>query len=183
MNTDTLAFENEEQRRRAVAWVVALSSAFSVEAPRHTQLPADARRGPLTTDVYQVLYRSTATKRFSSAELLKLLEHARGSNINSQITGILLYREGRFVQIIEGAEEVIRALYDRIRQDARHHQIDTVSEGPIPARHFSEWSMDFGFETPPETGQAPGGPPPPYVLPGLSTTSAHLKRLLEAFIK
>ena|GEM_PF-5181611 len=181
MNTDTLAFENEEQRRRAVAWVVALASTFPV-GPRHAHPSGNEQQAVLKTGVYQVLYRSTATRRFTNDELLKLLEHARSFNLEHQVTGMLLYSEGHFVQVIEGAEEVVSALYERIRQDPWHHEIETVNEGPLPARRFAEWSMDFGFEAQPDTGPASGTSPPQYVLPGLSTTSAHLKLLLEAFI-
>lgn len=183
MNTDTLAFENDEQRRRAVAWVVALASTFPVAAQRAepmqslgpTGQPASREEMPATS-VYQVLYRSTVTKPLTNQELLDLLEQARSFNLEHQITGMLLYSEGQFVQAIEGREEVIRPLYERIQRDSRHREIETVGEGRLPAHQFSEWSMDFGYACEAD------GTTPPLPLPGLSTTSAHLKRLLEAFI-
>lgn len=188
MNSDTLAFENDDQRRRAVAWVVALASTFPVAAPGGEHLgpqapgspPANGQVPPAPAPgVYQVLYRSTATKHLTNQELLGLLEQARHFNVTNQITGLLLYSEGQFVQAIEGREEVVKSLYERIQQNPWHHQIETVDERLLPARRFSEWSMDFGYSAQPEAGPGAVATPP---LPGLSTTSAHLKRLLEAFI-
>ena len=181
MKKNVPVFENEDQRRRAVAWTVALLAAFPVDGHRlaraHPELEALAK-----TDLYHVLYRSTATRRFTSPELFEFLEKARHFNVKSQITGMLLYSEGHFVQVIEGPRRVIRGLYGRILQDSRHHHVETVDEGPLLARQFAEWSMDFGFAPLPAAGQEPGTPAPEHVLPGLSTTSSHLKRLLEVFI-
>ncbi|MBD2769124.1 BLUF domain-containing protein [Hymenobacter sp. BT664] len=180
MSIDSLAFENDDERRRAVAWVVALASTFPVAAPGAEPPPARAadRAEPSAPPVYQVLYRSTATSHLTNQELLALLEQARRYNVAHQITGLLLYSEGQFVHAIEGQEDIIKSLFERIQQDPRHHRIETVTEGWWPARRFGEWSMDFGY------APAPGAEPDrsPLPLPGLSTTSAHLKRLLEACI-
>lgn len=180
MKKDMAVFENEDQRRRAVAWTVALLAAFPIDAHRLARLTRSELEALAKTNLYHVLYRSTATRRFTSSELFELLEKARHFNVKSQITGMLLYSEGHFVQVIEGPEKVIRTLHSRILQDSRHHHVETVDEGPLLARQFAEWSMDFGFAPLPAAGQEPGTPTP--ALPGLSTTSSHLKRLLEVFI-
>jgi hypothetical protein len=159
-------FENEPQRRRAVAWAVALAATFA-PAPQAAEPADDAA-------LYQVLYWSEATS-LSKGQLLALLEQARRHNVAHHVTGVLLYSEGRFVQIIEGPAGIIRPLLGRIQADTRHHTLEIVRAGPIAARHFAEWTMDFGFAS-----QAVGEPPAD--LPSLSITSGHLKQLLEVFI-
>jgi hypothetical protein len=188
-----LYFESEDQRRRAVAWVVALAATLPVAAPPDEH-PNEAQRSQLgkptppaveaqpETSVYRVLYRSNATRGFSNHELLELLEEVRLFNRTHHVTGMLLYSEGGFVQAIEGPKNVILDLYRRIQQDARHQRVETVGEGPIPARQFAEWSMDFGFAALPKPEQEGSPLVQRAALPGLSTTSAHLKVLMEAFI-
>jgi hypothetical protein len=62
---------------------------------------------------------------------------------------MLIYRysadseTGRFIQMLEGDKREVRALYDKIRKDKRHHTILTLDEGEIEARMFSEWAMGF----------------------------------------
>ena len=68
MKKNVPVFENEDQRRRAVAWTVALLAAFPVDGHRfaraHPELEALAK-----TDLYHVLYRSTATDAFTGNSL------------------------------------------------------------------------------------------------------------------
>ena len=143
--------------------------------------PPEAGARP-ETGVYRMLYRNSATKRSSNQELLELLEEAHQFNREQQITKMLLYNEGQFVQAIEDPQDVVLALYDRIQHDVRHQQVETVCEGPIPARQFAEWSIDFGFVALLEPEQAGSPLAQPAALPGLSTTSAHLNKLMAAFI-
>jgi hypothetical protein len=173
--TNSLDFEDESQRRRAVAWVVALASTSAAAAPP-AETPAATADG-----LYRVLYSSHAHP-ISKAQLLDLLEQARSYNVAHHLTGVLLYSEGRFVQLIEGPEAAVRALYERIANDSRHHDLESVKASPIISRQFAEWSMDFGFALWPEGEAAPGPDKPATDLPALSITSDILKRLLETFI-
>jgi hypothetical protein len=92
------------------------------------------------------------------------------------------YSEGEFVQAIEEPRNVISDLYRQIQQDAQHQKAETMGEDPLPARQFTEWSTDFGFTALPKPEQK-GSPLAQHAaLPGLSTTSAHLKVLMGAFI-
>jgi hypothetical protein len=93
-----------------------------------------------------------------------------------------LYSEGEFVQAIEGPRNVIWNLYRQIQQDAQHQKVETMGEDLIPARQFTEWSTDFGFTALPKPEQEGSPLAQRAALPGLSTTSAHLKVLMEAFI-
>ncbi|MDF7815069.1 BLUF domain-containing protein [Hymenobacter sp. YC55] len=113
-------------------------------------LPTSLRAGSELPDrVFQLVYRSQATRPLPEAELLSLLSHARQANAAVQVTGILVYWKGCFVQVLEGAEADVRALYARIQQDPRHSQVVTVSEARARPRHFAQWRMALGRDTAP----------------------------------
>jgi len=88
-------------------------------------------------------YVSSATEPFSRESLLQLLEHSRRNNAACGITGMLLYRGGNFMQVIEGEKTVVQQLHSRILRDPRHGGCITLLQGPIEARAFPEWSMGF----------------------------------------
>lgn len=79
----------------------------------------------------------------SHEELKNLLIQSREKNKTLDITGMLLYREGTFMQIIEGEKKNVVELYDTILRDERHHGILEVLTGEITERNFEDWSMGF----------------------------------------
>jgi hypothetical protein len=99
--------------------------------------------------MHYVIYVSQAVKPMSNADLESLLSFSRTRNTDKGITGLLIYRRaqesgsGHFIQMLEGDETEVRALYDRIRRDPRHHTILLLREGEIAGRMFSEWAMGF----------------------------------------
>lgn len=111
------------------------------------------QQGKLTIDqavdlpdasVYQILYRSRATQPFSEIQLQELLAWSRAHNTSLLITGLLLYSDGRFVQVLEGPEAAVLALYARIQNDPRHSQVVTVRQGLCAERRFADWTMGMG---------------------------------------
>ena len=99
-----------------------------------------------------------------------------------QVTGLLLHSDSQYVQMPEGAQDTVRAIYAKISQNPRHLRVAVASKDLLPAQQFAEWSMDFGFAAMLESEQAGSPLAQPATLPGLSTTSAHPKVLMEAFI-
>lgn len=96
-------------------------------------------------DLYCLVYTSASTAPFSADDLEDLLRGSRTRNLGDGITGLLLYRRGRFVQFLEGPEPAVRALLGRIRADARHEKVRVLIDGFTPSRQLSEWTM--GYET------------------------------------
>lgn len=90
-----------------------------------------------------LVYCSTATKAFSNLELADLLKEARDHNISIDVTGMLLFENGSFFQIIEGAPNVIDQLYQSICEDGRHTKVITIIHEPIHSRSFDEWTMGY----------------------------------------
>ena len=79
----------------------------------------------------------------SNLELNNLLEASRIHNKAKGITGLLLYIEGDFLQIIEGEDWDINNLYGNIVLDKRHKNIICVNDEKIEKRQFPDWSMGF----------------------------------------
>lgn len=93
--------------------------------------------------VFQLVYASAATDACTREELVTLLTQARARNEACRITGMLLYREGRFLQLLEGDEQAVRRLYAAIRLDLRHRDVTMLCEGRRLLRQFPRWSMSF----------------------------------------
>ncbi|MCR9278019.1 MAG: BLUF domain-containing protein [Pseudomonadaceae bacterium] len=97
----------------------------------------------MSTNLTRVIYLSSATTPFSKQDLRDLLELCRTRNAPKNITGLLLYRDGNFMQIIEGPENEVSALYQRIEVDRRHSTVIRVIKEDISERYFENWSMGF----------------------------------------
>lgn len=92
---------------------------------------------------HSLAYASTAVDPLGSEELLQLLSEARERNEAHGITGVLLYEDGHFLQLLEGAEPEVEKIYDLIRNDPRHTDVRTLWVGKGAKRHFADWRMAF----------------------------------------
>ncbi|EDY85170.1 Sensors of blue-light using FAD family [Verrucomicrobiia bacterium DG1235] len=91
----------------------------------------------------QIVYASSAATPFSKAELLEMLGRTRERNNRRGITGILLYKEGNILQVIEGEERTADQLFKRVSLDPRHKGIMKLMRREIEEREFPNWSMAF----------------------------------------
>jgi Sensors of blue-light using FAD len=91
----------------------------------------------------QLIYLSRATKVFNSNDLTGILTSSRFKNELLGISGMLLYHDGSFLQILEGEEASVEALYRRIHLDVRHSDCEILSRSYIDRRSFGEWKMGF----------------------------------------
>jgi len=74
--------------------------------------------------------------------LLDLLHDARDYNAADGITGLLLYREGCFLQILEGKPDLVEDVSQRIARDLRHHEVEVLLDQEVDTRLFPQWSME-----------------------------------------
>src|ERR1700722_7792397 len=95
------------------------------------------------TQLIRCIYASLATPNFKEDELPLLLERARQFNALHSLTGMLLYIEGSFFQLLEGEAEAVDAIYTRIMRDPRHTRVTLIIRESIAQRDFSEWTMGF----------------------------------------
>lgn len=102
--------------------------------------------------MYSVVYVSSATQHFSAADLVQLLDVSRRNNAAANVTGMLLYRNGNFMQVLEGERENVEAVYARIAPDPRHSGLLRLLREEHSARQFPNWSMGFRSveQVPPE---------------------------------
>ena len=71
----------------------------------------------------QLIYVSSAKKLLCEEELNDMLTQARKANKKHHITGLLLYQDGNFMQVIEGEAGKIEQLFTNISEDYRHSAI------------------------------------------------------------
>lgn len=103
----------------------------------------------------QLVYVSAATVDFTESQLEQLLNRARENNSGLDVTGMLLFTENTFFQILEGEDETVQSLYDLIAKDHRHNNVLILAKQEVEERNFSDWSMGFMREKD-EIAQLPG---------------------------
>ena len=91
----------------------------------------------------RIIYASRAVSDFEDEALVDLLLRARASNEEHDVTGMLVYAARSFLQAIEGDDEGVEAVWDRIRLDDRHTDLRVLADGPAEGRLFRDWSMGF----------------------------------------
>ncbi|WP_310381268.1 BLUF domain-containing protein [Flavobacterium sp.] len=97
--------------------------------------------------MYKIIYFSSATKLLDEVEINSLLVKAHHYNFEKGITGVLLYLEGDFLQVLEGKKADVVILFDKIKKDSRHQLIITIFEQKISKRQFPDWTMGFHSST------------------------------------
>jgi hypothetical protein len=103
------------------------------------------------------VYCSASTKiPLSPTELESLLEECRRSNSKADVTGILLYQNGSFFQVLEGEHAQVESLFKKIGLDKRHHQTKKIIFESIATRSFAAWTMGFPKITSKELATIPG---------------------------
>jgi len=71
------------------------------------------------------------------SEVVELLDQTEVRNNKLGISGLLIYSEGNFFEVLEGGKELILELYDVIRQDDRHKNIIQIFEKSINGKPFN----------------------------------------------
>lgn len=82
-----------------------------------------------------LMYVSRAHTRFMAEQLQDLLASSRATNLKLGITGMLLQKDGRFLPVLEGAEETVVDLYRHFAVDPRHGGSPGLRRVPPHAAH------------------------------------------------
>ncbi|SNS24024.1 Sensors of blue-light using FAD [Tardiphaga sp. OK246] len=94
--------------------------------------------------MFRIFYVSAANQSFSTHDLGQLLQKARDQNESAVVTGMLVYSDGDFLQVLEGEPTNVVGIYDRISIDPRHRDISVLQRGlGYGDRLFPSWSMGF----------------------------------------
>jgi len=93
--------------------------------------------------LFFLLYISQATTEMDEQSLRKIVKMSREKNQSAGLTGCLLYQDGYFMQLLEGRQEEVLKLMERINLDPGHRNMQIVAQGGEQRRLFLDWSMGF----------------------------------------
>jgi hypothetical protein len=93
--------------------------------------------------VLSVVYMSRANQGFDDAALATMLDDARLRNDALGVSGLLLHKDGRFMQVLEGPEHSVQNRLDAIMLDQRHSEVQSLVREDIDQRRFDGWSMAY----------------------------------------
>ena len=97
----------------------------------------------MSTSLKYLVYVSKESRPLTSEDLEDILKASQQNNDAGEISGMLLYVEGRFFQVLEGPEKKVIDLYEKISQDSRHQDSTIVAQGDLDKRFFKGWNMRF----------------------------------------
>jgi len=84
--------------------------------------------------------RMSSTLPVSEVENIGLVSAA--NNRKKSITGVLIFVQGLFFQLLEGEEKAVDELFATIKEDDRHEEVMCLkTENNVTVRLFPEWSM------------------------------------------
>ncbi|WP_109438734.1 MULTISPECIES: BLUF domain-containing protein [Aquimarina] len=92
---------------------------------------------------YIISYVSTVNPDISNSDISELMDYVSSHNNAINITGILIYSEGNFFQILEGKEELVKMMFERIKKDSRHYNIIKMLDKEIKKTSFTEYHSSF----------------------------------------
>ncbi len=90
-----------------------------------------------------LIYASKAKLDFTDEDIVLLLNQAREKNQSLGVTGMLLYEQGCFIQVLEGNEKEVTTLFDEIKADSRHEKVTTIIFEALADRQFGDWTMGY----------------------------------------
>jgi hypothetical protein len=133
-------------------------------------------------DLWQIVYASAAAPELTAAELDQILKVARRRNSELGITGMLLFADNSFLQVLEGSQERLDQLFGQIEGDQRHRRALLLIREPIEHRSFADWTMGATTTTLEDLQDAVGTNDFFQNRDALfSLSDAKLRRLLELF--
>jgi hypothetical protein len=119
--------------------------------------------------IYSLTYVSSASSGFTPENLDRLSAVSMHNNHRDHLTGALLFKEGTFMQVLEGEEATVNATFARIGRDSRHKGIITLLRCHISERQFPDWSMRLAVIS----GVTPASDTPGEVVKALLTPAPH----------
>jgi Sensors of blue-light using FAD len=90
--------------------------------------------------ITQLIYTSQPFG-FDDAMLGGILVQARRNNARNDITGCLIVRHDLYLQLLEGPDAAIDALFAKIKADDRHLDVVSLSRATVSTRLFPDWAM------------------------------------------
>ena len=93
--------------------------------------------------IFQLIYTCALTNNLPCSELEAIAKTSRARNLEREITGILLCKDGSILQVLEGDKTTVLALYETIKSDSRIKNPLLLFQRTSAVREFPNWSMGF----------------------------------------
>jgi len=93
--------------------------------------------------MYYLVYSSHAADAYEEKFLEQMLFQCQTNNSQIGVTGLLLYSNKKFIQVLEGKQDVVQRLFEKIQNDDRHYNVKLLIEGFIKERNYPEWNMGY----------------------------------------
>jgi hypothetical protein len=101
------------------------------------------------------IYASSEVAGISEHEILKFVKQARSANREHDVSGMMLYIGGSFLQLLEGEPANVDAVGKKTFHDKRAMRL--ILREPIEEREFPDWTMGFEAVEPLEAERLLGG--------------------------
>lgn len=98
--------------------------------------------------IRQIVYISGCRNPDTASVADTFLASARRRNAAMGLTGVLLFSEGAFFQVLEGPADAVETIYQRIARDTRHRHLIVMHDAEVRSHAFPDWSMG-GFRLDP----------------------------------
>ena len=94
--------------------------------------------------MHLIIYTSKYVGREEDIDdvLADIVKRSKINNLEFDITGLLFYHNGRFIQVLEGDRDSLEGLMSILEKDVRHQNIQRIVDQTIKKRAFKEWNMD-----------------------------------------
>ena len=93
--------------------------------------------------MFALVYFSEALTEFDHEELAELCRISSVNNLKVDVTGYLYFRDGNFLQYLEGKKSVVTKLMKKIQADDRHTIKQVIYDDANEDRRFPDWSMRY----------------------------------------
>ena len=133
-----------------------------------------------------LVYVSAVTGRSEHFDIGEILQQSRRNNAVDDVTGMLLYADGNFMQVLEGEASAVERVYQRIARDKRHSRVTQLVRFDTEERQFANWSMalrTLGDLSPEDQVDCVNSLTKWSAEPDLPEISAQVKTLLGSFVK
>ena len=91
--------------------------------------------------LYRLIYDSQAISGLEYPDFIEILQKSEFNNTQVGITGMLVFGDSMFLQVLEGSRRLVSQTYNRILLDKRHVNAELIDFSEIDHRNFAVWSM------------------------------------------
>lgn len=95
----------------------------------------------MASSIFQLLYFSRATAHVEASTLAEILQTSQRNNQRSGISGLLIYEDYHFMQVLEGTKQAVEEIFAKICVDERHTDVFTIYSADVEKRQFGGWAM------------------------------------------